>query len=66
MLGTLGEAWRDLKGFKLKCHIASAIWLALYLVALLISIPVIFGLVALGANEEIASIAGSLVQPARF
>ena len=28
MLETLGEAWRDLKGFKLKCHIASAIWFA--------------------------------------
>jgi hypothetical protein len=27
MLGTLGEAWRDLKGFKLKCHIAKAIWI---------------------------------------
>ena len=27
MLETLGEAWRGLKGFKLKCHIATIIWL---------------------------------------
>jgi hypothetical protein len=62
MLETLGEAWRDLKGFKLKCHIASAIWFVVYLVALLISVPVVFGLVALGADEDSASIVASLVQ----
>lgn len=62
MLGTLGEAWRDLRGFKLKCHIATAIWFAVYLVALLISIPVVFGLVAMGADENSASIIASLVQ----
>lgn len=62
MLETLAEAWRDLKGFKLKCHIATLIWLAIYTVALLISIPVVFGLVALGADGETASLLGSLVQ----
>ncbi len=62
MLETLGEAWRDLKGFKLKCHIATAIWFAVYLVALLISIPVVFGLEAMGADENSASIVASLVQ----
>jgi len=62
MLETLGEAWRDLKGFKLKCHIATAIWFAVYLVALLISIPVVFGLVAMGADEGSASIIATLVQ----
>jgi len=62
MLGTLGEAWRDLKGFKLKCHIATAIWFAVYMVALFISIPVVFGLVAMGADEDSASIIAMLVQ----
>jgi membrane-anchored glycerophosphoryl diester phosphodiesterase (GDPDase) len=62
MLATLGEAWRDLKGFKLKCHIASAIWFVVYLVAALISIPIIIGLAAVGADKESASIIGSLVQ----
>jgi len=62
MLETLGEAWRDLRGFKLKCHIASAIWFVVYLVALLISIPVLMGLQAIGADGEIATIIASLVQ----
>jgi membrane-anchored glycerophosphoryl diester phosphodiesterase (GDPDase) len=62
MLATLGEAWRDLKGFKLKCHIASAIWFVVYLLAALISIPIIIGLTAVGADKDSASIIGSLVQ----
>ena len=62
MLATLGEAWRDLKGFKLKCHIASAIWFVVYLLAAFISIPIIIGLTAVGADKDSASIIGSLVQ----
>ena len=62
MLGTHAEAWRDLKGFKLKCHIASAIWFVVYLVAALISIPILIGLAAVGADKNTASIIGSLVQ----
>lgn len=62
MLQTLGEAWRGLKGFKLKCHIATAIWLLAYLAAILISLPVIFALGALGADEAMVSFFGSLVQ----
>ena len=46
MLETLGEAWRGLKGFKLKCHIATVIWLIVYLIAAMISVPVVIGLVA--------------------
>ena len=33
MLDTLGEAWRGLKGFKLKCHIALILYLLVFLVA---------------------------------
>ncbi|MDH3636085.1 MAG: hypothetical protein OES20_15400 [Gammaproteobacteria bacterium] len=62
MLETLGEAWRNLKGFKLKCHIATVIWLVVYLVAALISVPIVFGLVAMGADEVTSSIIASLVQ----
>ena len=62
MFAILGEAWRGLKGFKLKCHIASAIWFVVYLVALVISFPVTFALSALGADEGSASIIGLLVQ----
>ena len=62
MLETLGEAWRNLKGFKLKCHIATVIWLVVYLVAALISVPIVIGLVAMGADEATSSIIASLVQ----
>lgn len=62
MLGTLGEAWRDLKGFKLKCHIATTIWFVVYLVAAFISIPIIIGLTTVGADKNTASIIGALVQ----
>jgi hypothetical protein len=62
MFTIMGEAWRGLKGFKLKCHIATVIWFVVYLVAVVISFPVIYALSALGANEGSASIIGSLVQ----
>jgi hypothetical protein len=62
MLQTMGEAWRGLKGFKLKCHIATAIWFVVYLVAAMLSLPIMFGLAALDVNEDAASIIGSLAQ----
>jgi hypothetical protein len=62
MLETLGEAWRVLKGFKLKCHIATVLWFVVYLCAALISIPILLGLIALGADEATASIISSLLQ----
>ncbi len=62
MLETLGEAWRDLKGFKLKCHVASLIWFVIYLLALLISVPIIFGVTAMGANQSSAVTIGYVVQ----
>jgi hypothetical protein len=62
MLETLGEAWRGMKGFKLKCHIASAIWLLIYFLAALIALPVTIGLISLGADEGTASIIAWLVQ----
>ena len=62
MIAILGEAWRGLKGFKLKCHIATAIWFVVYLVAVAISFPVAYALGALGADEGSASIIGLLAQ----
>lgn len=62
MLETLGEAWRGLKGFKLKCHIASVIWFLVYIVALLVMLPVVFGLAAIGADETTAAIIGQVLQ----
>jgi hypothetical protein len=62
MLETLGEAWRGLKGFKLKCLIATILWFLVYVLAALISLPVTIGLVALGADQLTASYIASLVQ----
>ncbi len=62
MLQTLGEAWRGMKGFKLKCHIALVIYFLIYLVAILISIPVVLGLTSTGADPQTAALIGSLVQ----
>ncbi|MFT5219936.1 MAG: putative membrane protein [Planctomycetota bacterium] len=62
MLGTLGEAWRGMKGFKLKCHLALTVYLIVYLLALALSFPVGFGLGAIGADTQSAGIIGGLVQ----
>lgn len=62
MLQTLGEAWGMMKGFKLKCHIATVIWFLVYIAAIMVSFPIIFGLAALGADETTASLLGSLIQ----
>lgn len=62
MLETLGEAWRGMKGFKLKCHIATVVWFIVYFIAALITIPVTIGLVALGATEDTATVIAWVVQ----
>ncbi len=62
MLETLGEAWRGMKGFKLKCHIALVIYLLVYLGAVMLSIPVVMGLAMSGADQQTAALIGSLVQ----
>jgi hypothetical protein len=53
MLETLGEAWRGLKGFKLKCHIALVLFMLVFLGA-----GVLFGVLAAvlastGADESV-------------
>lgn len=62
MLETMGEAWRGMKGFKLKCHIATVLWFLVYLGAAMLSIPIMLGMLALGADEISASLLSSLLQ----
>lgn len=62
MLGTLGEAWRGLKGFKLKCHLALTVYLIVYVLALLVSFPIGFGLTAIGADAQTSGIIAGLFQ----
>ncbi|MFV2032765.1 MAG: hypothetical protein ACC663_09735 [Gammaproteobacteria bacterium] len=62
MSKTMGEAWRNLKGFKFKTLIALLLYMLVAIVASLLSIPVIFGLGAIGADQNSATIVGSLIQ----
>jgi len=62
MLGTLGEARRQLKGFKTSCLLACLLYFGLAMAANLVSFPVIIGLAAFGADEANAGIIGSVVQ----
>ena len=62
VLETMGEAWRGMKGFKLKCHIASVIWFVVYIIAALVTVPVTYALVAVGATPDAAAIIAWLVQ----
>jgi uncharacterized membrane protein len=62
MLGTMGEAWRNLKGFKMKCHVAFLLYFIVAILAAFISLPIIFGMTAIGADVNTATIVGSAVQ----
>ena len=58
----MGEAWRGMKGFKLKCHLATVLWFLVYIVAIVIIFPVVLGLTAIGADETTAAIIGQVLQ----
>ena len=62
MTGTMGEAWRQLKGFKTNCLLACLLYFALSMVAGFISFPIIIGVVALGADQASAGAIGSVIQ----
>ncbi len=62
MTGTMGEAWRNLKGFKTKCNVAFLLYFIIAIVAAFVSMPVIFGLTAIGADAQTAAILGSVIQ----
>ena len=62
MLETLGEAWRGLKGFKLKCHIALVLYLLVFLGA-----GALFGVLAAvlagtGADESVIGVLSLVFQ----
>jgi len=64
MTGTMGEAWRQVKGFKTTCLLALLLYFALAIVANFINFPVNIALVAIGANEASAGIIGAVIQMA--
>ncbi len=62
MNATLGEAWRQLKGFKATCLLACLLYVALVLVTNFINFPIIIGLSALGADQASAGLIGTVIQ----
>jgi uncharacterized membrane protein len=62
MIATMGAAWRNLKGFKLSCLIAFILYFIIAMFASFISTPIIFGLIAIGADEATATIIGGVIQ----
>jgi len=62
MIATMGAAWRNLKGFKLSCLIAFILYFIIAMFASFISTPIIFGLLAIGADEATAAIIGGVIQ----
>ena len=62
MTGTMGEAWRCLPGFKFKCNVAILYYSIIAMLAAFISLPIIFGLTAIGADVTTATAVGSVIQ----
>ena len=62
MREVMGEAWRGLKGFKLKCHGASLLIFVMYILSSFLIIPVMMGFNAIGADENTGAIIGTLIQ----
>ncbi len=62
MLDTLGEAWRRLKGFKLKCHIGLILYFLVFLGAAVVYLVVVSLIAASGADESIIGVLGWVFQ----
>ena len=62
MTGTMGEAWRNLKGFKLSCHVAFFLYFVIAIITSMISYPIIFGLMSIGADQNTAGLVGAILQ----
>ena len=62
MLETLGEAWRGLKGFKLKCHIALLLYFLVFLAAGVVFGIIVAVLAGTGADESVAGVLSIVFQ----
>ena len=62
MLETLGEAWRGLKGFKLKCHIALTLYFLVLMGVVILLVVLIGALVTTGADEAVITVLSFLGQ----
>ena len=62
MLETLGQAWRGLKGYKLKCHIALALYFLVFLGAAILFGALVGVLAATGADQSVVGILSIVFQ----
>ena len=62
MLETLGEAWRGLKGFKLKCHLGLILYFLVFLGATVVYGIVVTLIATSGADESIIGVLGIVFQ----
>jgi len=62
MLETMGEAWRGLKGFKLKCHIALILYVLVFLAASLAYGFAVMLLARTGADQSVLGVFGLVFQ----
>ena len=52
MTGTMGEAWRNLKGFKAKCNIAFSLYFIIAIVATFATAPLSLDLLPLAQTHK--------------
>lgn len=62
MLETLGEAWRGMKGFKLKCHIALALYFLVFIGATILFGVIVGVLGATGADQSVIGVLSIVFQ----
>jgi hypothetical protein len=62
MTATMGQAWRDMKGFKTPCLLAFILYFVAAIITSLIAYPVVFGLMSTGADANAAGLIGSVIQ----
>lgn len=62
MTATMGEAWRNMKGFKRSCHVAFFLYFVIAIITSLISYPIIIGLMSIGADANTAGSVGAVIQ----
>jgi hypothetical protein len=62
MTATMGEAWRNMKGFKFPCHVAFFLYFIVAIIASLVAYPIISGLMSAGADQNTAGLIGAVVQ----
>jgi uncharacterized membrane protein len=62
MLETLGEAWRGLKGFKLKCHIALILYFLVFLGATIVYGIAVTMIVSSGADQSVIGVMSMVFQ----